>query len=119
MSDIPESVDEKPNDKPWGPDGRFVSGDPRQRPSRGRPSKTYLKALETLEGTALEVIERAMTDPASKWSVRVAAAQDVLSRRNGKPTERSEVAIEGGVRHEVVFVNDWRDSEPGSDLPPA
>lgn len=64
----------------------FVPGDPRinrTRPGPGRPSLGYREALAALEPAALQVVAEALH--AKQWSVRFAAARDVLDRLHGKP----------------------------------
>ena len=63
----------------------FVPGDPRINRTisgPGRPSLEYRDALKALEPAALQVVEEALQ--ARQWSVRLAAARDVLDRLHGK-----------------------------------
>ena len=63
----------------------FVPGDPRinrTRPGPGRPSLAYREALAALEPEALRAVSEALRS--KQWSIRLAAARDVLDRLHGK-----------------------------------
>ncbi len=71
----------------------FVVGDPRinrTKPGPGRPPLWWRDRLAQYEAQAIETIGRALQS--SKPWVRLRAAQEVLDRLHGKPTQPLEVA---------------------------
>lgn len=79
--------------RPGGITGKgFIPGDSRinrTRPGPGRPPLAYREALQALEPVALHVVEEALQ--AGQWTVRLAAARDVLDRLHGKPGQAVQV----------------------------
>ncbi len=68
----------------------FVKGDSRIRPGPGRPPLWWRDRFARYEAQAIETIGRALQS--SKPWVRLRAAQEVLDRLHGKPTQPLEVA---------------------------
>ncbi len=86
---------EKQREKQRGgvPGKGFVVGDPRinrTMPGPGRPPLWWKDQLARYESQAIETIGRALES--SKPWVRLRAAQEVLDRLHGKPTQPLEVA---------------------------
>lgn len=67
----------------------FVKGDPRinrANPGPGRPPVWWKNLLATYEGEAIEVIAHLMRK-ARHESIQLRAAQEILDRLHGKPTQ--------------------------------
>jgi hypothetical protein len=86
-----------------------------RRPGAGRKPKAINEHRRTLAEVhkgdaeeAFDFIVSIMRNPAVPVALRFAAAQDVVNRVDGKPTEHHD--IEGQINTDTVirYVNDWR-----------
>jgi len=69
----------------------FVPNDPRHRPGPGRPKLEYLEAMRSLAPEAVEVLRQELKDKRH----RLHAAESILNRAYGKPTETVAMEQDG------------------------
>ncbi len=69
----------------------FVKGDGRIRPGPGRPPAWWKNLLACYEADAVHTLGRALRS-ARRWADRIRAAEIILDRLHGKPTQPVEQA---------------------------
>jgi hypothetical protein len=87
MAQVAENSKMQPRGKPFA---KGVSGNPGGRPKRTQEEVDLIAACKEQTPEALEVIQDLMAN-SSNDRVRLAAAEYILDRAWGKPTQRQEI----------------------------
>jgi hypothetical protein len=108
MAELAQNTKMKPRGKPFA---KGVSGNSGGRPKRTQEEVDLIAACKEKTPEALEVIQDLMTNSTND-RVRLAAAEYILDRAWGKPTQRQEIEP---IQLEV-FTTDRRPEEVYQDM---